>query len=1035
MEINHSLQRPRHIELIGEIRLTAGEQAITRFATQKVAALLAYLALRMPTAVTRETLIEMLWPDQDLDAARNSLSVALSSLRRQLEPPGSTAGSVLIADRSNVRLNPAAVTTDLQEFERLLTAVGKGGETQADPLTQAIALYRGEFTQGHYFDWVLRERVRLQTLYVEALLRLAVVQEQSGAFSEALLAAQRALDTDPFHEPAHLAVIRLQVALGRPALALDAASKLERAFREEFGAEPSESTRRFLARLCHNPNALTTSGTLQDDASGGGQPPPQTGEDAPGTDRTRAVVARRLQPGEPDHGAVRSEPNATEEPAARRKTHPEPAQPGRSKEVATVDLPLRLTRLFGRAAEIEQIVEMLCPQQGEGYRLVTLTGSGGAGKTRLSQEVGAALATRFPGRICFVPLAALSDPSNIPGAILNALKVRAPSTAEPFEQAAAALRQQPTLLILDNLEQLLRGDLLPGSTPSPTDAAGILYRLLAQAPTLTCLCSSRRRLGLEGEREFRVAPLRLPRDDAGLEELASVPSVALYLDRAQAVRADFQLTPGNATTIAQLCQRLEGIPLAIELAAAWVRTLPPRPMLQRLENRLALPAARRDDVPVRHRSLVAVLDWSYALLTPEQQRFFTRVGIFAGGWTLTASEVVCSEPEALEMTEGLLAASLAYEDAEGEEPRFRFLDTVRQYALERLAESGEIEAARERHLQFFLAFAEEAGPKLKGPEQAEWLARLEAEHDNLRAALEWSLSENEAAEKALRLCAALERFWWTHGHFSEGRVWCVRALRKQGGPERTKARAATLNSVAVLARMQGDLASARAYHEECLTIWRALGDRWGLAGPLGNLGNVARMQGDYASARAYHEESLVIFREIGDRLGIAGSLGNLGNVARMQGDYVSARTYHEEGLVVFREIGDRLGIAGSLINLGSVAYILGDYASMHSFSAEGLVIFQELGAHSHIAACLDAFANLAARTHRLEQATVLRGAAEALREQIGVPLQPNEREPYDRAVAELSGSLAEATFTAAWARGRAMAMEQAIDYALALSGT
>jgi tetratricopeptide (TPR) repeat protein len=195
------------------------------------------------------------------------------------------------------------------------------------------------------------------------------------------------------------------------------------------------------------------------------------------------------------------------------------------------------------------------------------------------------------------------------------------------------------------------------------------------------------------------------------------------------------------------------------------------------------------------------------------------------------------------------------------------------------------------------------------------------------------------------------------------------------------------------------------------------------------------MQGDYASARAYHEESLVIFREIGDRLGIAGSLGNLGNVARMQGDYVSARTYHEEGLVVFREIGDRLGIAGSLINLGSVAYILGDYASMHSFSAEGLVIFQELGAHSHIAACLDAFANLAARTHRLEQATVLRGAAEALREQIGVPLQPNEREPYDRAVAELSGSLAEATFTAAWARGRAMAMEQAIDYALALSGT
>lgn len=352
------------IELLGEIRLTVGEQTITRFSTQKVAAMLAYFALRSPASLPRESIIEMFWPDQEPGTGRNSLSVALNALRRQLEPVGMRAGSILISDRSTVRLNPDAITTDVAEFERLLKTAETDRQNCRDYLSAAVALYRGDFAQGHYYDWAVREQVRLQLLYTEALLVLTAELEQTGAPTTALEMALKAISVDPFSERAHRAVIRLHVATGQPTRALEAAHKLERTYREEFGSEPSEMTRRFLVRLRQDPRSLLAAPTSAEPSA-----------------RTLAPQTTASRP---------SDNPLPKAPAAHSPTVlPAVALPP--------ILPLRLTRLFGRTQEIEEVSALLCPEQGTGFRLVTLTGPGGTGKTRLAQEIGAALATRFPG--------------------------------------------------------------------------------------------------------------------------------------------------------------------------------------------------------------------------------------------------------------------------------------------------------------------------------------------------------------------------------------------------------------------------------------------------------------------------------------------------------------------------------------------------------------------------------------------------------------------------------------------------------------
>ena len=668
-------------------------------------------------------------------------------------------------------------------------------------------------------------------------------------------------------------------------------------------------------------------------------------------------------------------------------------------------LPLRFTRFFGRDAEISRLVESLRPNPlmpTPHTRHITLTGAGGAGKTRLAIEVAERLVEPFQGAVWFVPLADITDERLIADTILNSLRVERSPYREPLEQVVEALSKQPSLLVLDNFEHLVEG------------GATLVQTLLARLPTLTVLVTSRHLLGLSGEVEFVVPPLVTPNGGETAEQLSLYDSVQLFVDRAQTAMPHFQITNSNAPAVAELCQRLEGMPLAIELAAARAMVLTPGQMLKQLEQRFGFLVSRKHDATERHRTLQAAIDWSYRLLTPELQRFFTRLSVFRGGWTAEAAEAVCEEPLALDYLAQLRECSLALVEEEGgEEMRFRLLESLREYAGQKLRESGEEAVTRSKHLAFHLALAEEAQPQLEGLEVTQWLNRLETEHDNLRAALDWNLSEVGSAE-CLGLCGALQQFWWIRGNLSEGRAWCARILGMAGGQKRSQERAKVLNGAGVLARMQGDHASAQAYLEESLSIKREIGDRLGMAVSLNGLGIVAKSQGDYASAQAHYEASLTIFREVGDRNGIAMSLNNLGMVFKSQGDYASASTYYEESLVIFKEMGHRNGMAGPLINLGDIARCQGNYASARNHYEDSLVIKREIGNRWGIAYSLEAFAALAANENKTKQAAALWGAAEALREEIGSPLPPGEREPYDREVAAARQAANAETFVAAW---------------------
>ena len=639
------------------------------------------------------------------------------------------------------------------------------------------------------------------------------------------------------------------------------------------------------------------------------------------------------------------------------------------------------------------------------------------------------------------------------------------SSASPLRRRHSAPPAKRLLLLLDNCEHLLDA------------CARVADAFVHCCPDVQILASSREALGIAGEQTYRVPSLSLPDRKAAQtpQTLSSCESVQLFIERALLVRADFQVTDQNAPALASLCRHLDGIPLAIELAAARVRSLAVEEIDGKLDQRFRLLTGGSRTALPRHQTLRSLVDWSYDLLNDPEKRLLQRLSVFAGGWTLDAGERVCSgegveDGDVLELLTSLFDKNLVLAEQADGHTRYRLLETMRQYAQERLVESGGGEAVRGRHRDYFLALAEEAEPKLWGAEQADWLRRLEAEHDNLRAALDWSLAEG-GSRAGLRFCGALQRFWWTRGYLPEGEEWCRRVLSKAGGEEPTKELAKALSAAGVLAYYQCDYRAARARHEESLAIRRQLGERRGMAVSLTNLGNVIYEQGDFASARVLFEESLAIMRELGDRGGIAGSLNNLGDVVCNQGDYPAAKVLLEECLAIMRELGDRGSIAGSLHNLGDVACNLDDYAaaralfeeslairrelgdrsgiaystgslgslacdrgdlaSAHALCEEGLVIQHELGDKRGIASLLEGLAAVVAALARFLDAARIWGAAERLREDIGSLLPPNEKTRYDRRVAAARTGLRDsAAFDRAWRQGRASTIEQAIELAV-----
>src|SRR3990172_7701870 len=629
------------------------------------------------------------------------------------------------------------------------------------------------------------------------------------------------------------------------------------------------------------------------------------------------------------------------------------------------NLPAWPTAFIGREKEVEAVRNIL---RQEDVLLVTLTGPGGVGKSRLGVRVAADLLDEFEDGVFFVPLAPIRDPALVTSAIAATLGVRESSGQPLVSSLKDYLRSKHMLLVLDSFEQV-------------TSAAPLVAELLAECPRLKILVTSRAPLRLRGEREFAVPPLTLPASTRPLSiaELSHYEAITLFVQRALDVKLDFALTAENAPAVAEICQRLDGLPLAIELAAARIKVLPPQALLARLERRLKLLTGGARDLPARQQTLRNTIAWSYDLLGEGEQVLFRRLGVFAGGCTLEAAEAVCNaagDPEVniLEGMTSLVDESLLHqgEGVEGE-PRFWMLETIRDYALERLAESSEAEAIQRRHADFFLALAEQVEPAITSGKRDVALKQLEAEHDNLRAALAWSQPADES-EAGLRLAGALYWFWYLRGHWSEGRGWLEAALARTEAGSYAAARAKALLGVGMLAAHQGDGAVAPLRLQESIAQFRQMGDKRGLAYALSFLGTVTRWRGELAEARAALEESVALFRDIGDQWGAAArpwleesvailrEVGDksfiglpliyLGDIARRQGDYERAAALYEEGLALYREGGNKWGIALSLHNLGTVAKARGDYRRAAALFAEGLPQYRELGYTPGVASCL-----------------------------------------------------------------------------------
>jgi predicted ATPase/DNA-binding XRE family transcriptional regulator len=738
-----------------------------------------------------------------------------------------------------------------------------------------------------------------------------------------------------------------------------------------------------------------------------------------GDERENFIALARGRPRAPEEGAASA--------AAARRTLPHPPTPivGRLKETAAA------TGL------------LLDPER----RLLTLTGLGGVGKTRLALEVALKTGGAFRDGVVFVDLAPVRDPRLVITAIAQALGV-VPSPAQPLQQqVSAALQDKQLLLVLDNFEHVL-------------DAATVVADLLASSPALKVLATSREPLHLRAEHEYPIGPLATPDLDdlPPLNELAEAPAIALLVRRAEAVDHAFALTEGNARAVAELTVRLDGLPLAIELAATRLRILSPADLLARLERRLPLLTGGARDLPGRQQAIRATLDWSHDLLSETEQSLFRRLAVFAGGCPLEAAEWVADgrreaeggrrtdalvprpptpqhpdtptpSTHTLDLLGGLVEKSLLRATAEqGDERRFGMLETIREYGLELLVAAGEEEEARDRHRTWYLDLAERAEPELTGPEQGWWFARLQREHDNLRGALRWAIARRQT-EAALRFGGALYRFWANQGHYEEGRRWLEQALALDA-EARSSARGHALLGVGVMVYFQGEYDRAASLWREAQAIFRELGETRGIAYTYGNLGLAADGRGDFEEATAAYEAALALFRELDDRMFVSFMSHNLGLIAYFQGDYARAAALFEETLVVARERGDDASFVLALGNLGLVAFAEGNYDRARTLNTDALRRGRHLDNRPWLARGIEHLALVEAADGDAARAARLFGAAAALRERFGAATAPHDREFSERHIATARARIGEDAFAAAWADGAAMSLEDAIADAL-----
>jgi predicted ATPase/class 3 adenylate cyclase len=702
--------------------------------------------------------------------------------------------------------------------------------------------------------------------------------------------------------------------------------------------------------------------------------------------------------------------------------------PLRTLEAFPHNLPLQLTSFVGREQEMAALKGLL-----SAHRLVTLTGTGGCGKTRLALQVASELLDQFADGAWLIELAPLADPALVAQTVLLKLGAQELPARPSGQTLADFLKPRQLLLVLDNCEHLVEA------------CAQLAETLLQVCPQLWVLATSREALSIAGETRFAVPPLSLPeaRHLPSLERLTQYGAVRLFIDRAVMVQPSFAVTNENAPAVAQICYQLEGIPLAIELAAARVRVLSVEQIAPRLNDLFRLLTGGSRTASPRQQTLRALIDWSYDLLSEAEQAVLRRLSVFAGGWTLEAAEVICSDfgsgtdppaiqdqkskiqsEDVLDLLTQLMDKSLvSVEEGASGTVRYRLLETVRQYSRDRLQESGEAEEVRARHRDFFLRLAEEAEPALRGAEQAAWLDRMQADSDNLRAGLDWCRSETNGAEAELRLAAALVWFWIKRGQVGEGRQRLEAALSRDSSGS-SCFRAKGLYGAGVLAHFSGDQEASIAFLEHSLDLARALGDRWTLTLALFSLG-LRAMADDPERARTLAEESLALAREVGDPWLIAHPLV-LGSMVHGKGDGDRAKALSAESLALMRQAGDKWSIAMRLLVLANGAASEGDYPRARTLCQEGLTLSQELKDKRGLAWFINVLAAVAAAQGQAQQAARLLGAAEGLLDAIGSAFEGGTDSHHERCVTATRTALGDEAFAAAWAEGRAMTLDQAL---------
>jgi predicted ATPase/class 3 adenylate cyclase len=734
--------------------------------------------------------------------------------------------------------------------------------------------------------------------------------------------------------------------------------------------------------------------------------------------------------------------------------------PLRTLESLRNNLPLQPTPLVGREREVEEVCERL---RQEDIRLLTLTGPGGTGKTRLALQAAADLLEDFEDGVFFVYLAATTDPDLFLTQVAGALGLQESGDVPLEDLLKEYLGRRELLLVLDNFEQLL-------------SAVPLVGELLSAAPRLKGLATSRIPLGIYGEHEYAVPPLSVPDTKRlpPIEVLSQYEAVRLFIDRASAAKRGFEITSENAPAVAEICARLDGLPLAIELAAARIKLLPPKVLLTRLANRLKLLTGGPKDLPARQRTLRGAIEWSHDLLEEGEKTLFARLSVFSGGRTLEAIEAICNAEgdlpvDALDGVSSLLDKSLLVrEETSEEESRFVMLETIHEFAREMLQESGEAAEVSRLHAEYFLTFAEEAEPELEGPDQVAWMERLEADLDNFRAALSWLLEVGEV-ELALRIGAALSLFWRIRGHLSEGRRWLSEGL--SGGdaaPAGVRARAMLV--LGDLAWKQGDYPQGEEKLEASLALCREAGDRRGEAQALNSLGFIASEHNDLERAEKLLEESLALGRKASMPVVINSALNSLAALAAYRNDYARATVLLEEGLGIARAAGDVRGIAIHTTSLGATAVVTGEFERAEALLQQGREMFWKLGDWLHVSVAdlnlgnlalarndfdlaekqglkvildlqeradvfgidgaLDILASVTASRGEIRRAARIWGGVEGYRDARDIPWAPDEREMIEPRIDAARTRLDEADWTMAWEEGRAMTLDQAVDYAL-----